>query len=148
MWLGLEVELLTRANHAHHFVVLYTSRRHLIEREIRSQQHQLADLFIGTADLLIDLRYPCPHFAHLDDHLVGFAPIAFDSTDLFGDFVAPGLELIRLTQCDAAAFVQPQDLVDGLHEAGRLPPGEGGFYDVRLASEPSHAEHVRGLLKS
>ena len=95
MWLGLEVELRRGADHAHDFVLLDTSGGYLIEREIRGQQHQLPDSLLGATDFLIDLRNPCAHFPHLDDHLVGIATIALDPTDLFGDFVSPGLELIH-----------------------------------------------------
>ena len=148
MWLGLEIELGRRADHAHDFVLLGTSRGDLIEREVRRQQHQLPDSLLGATDLLIDLRNPCAYFPHLDDHLVGLAAIALDPTDLLGDLVSLRLEIIHLSERDPAASVQLQDLVDGIHETLRLPSRDGGLYGVGIASEPPNVKHVtRGLLK-
>ena len=141
MWLGLEVELLTRADHAHYFVMLYTSGRHLIEREIRGQQHQFLNSLFGACDLLIDLRNPCAYFPHLNDHLVGFAAVAFDPTDLLGDFVALSLEVIYLAERHPAASVQSQDLIEGIEETCGRPPCNGGLYGIGFASEPPNVKH-------
>ena len=92
--------------------------------------------------------YACAYLPHLDNHLVGVATIALDPTDLFGDLVSLGLEVIRLLKRDPAALVQRQNLVDGIHETPGLSPRDGGLYDVGLASEPPNVKHVtRNLLK-
>jgi hypothetical protein len=122
-----------------------TAGRDLVEREIRGQQHQFPDSLLSPTDLLIDGRNPSAHFTHLDDHLVAVAAIALDPTDLFGDFVSLGFELIDLTERGAAAFVQRQDLVDRILETLGLPPRDGSLYGVGLTSEQPNVKHVEPL---